>query len=309
VIGKPSALARRGFRPNSAEGFLFAIGCIAAAAVLRWLLGMWFGATLYFVAFFPAVIIASLFAGLWPGMLALGLSVAIGLALFIPPNLMVGPPFVANLAIYVAAGLCTVWLGHLFRTTVSQLQAEQTQRELILNEVEHRARNMGALGAAIIQLSLKDNQEAADTINRRMRTLQATNDLITRAPEMQPDIQSIIRQELAPYDPARCDLRGGPLRLRSDVARTVALVVHELTTNAVKYGALSGGKGRIDIAWTQFDDGIEIAWKESGGPKVTEPVRSGFGTKMIDATVKGLNGSAERTFGENGFSCRITLRV
>lgn len=306
-----AALARRGFEPNSPAGFLFGVACIAGAAGLRWLLGMWFGATLYFVAFFPAVIIASLFAGFWPGMLALALSVVIGLVLFVPTNLMAGlpAPFVANLVIYIVAGLTTVWLGQLFRSAVRELQAEQAERELILKEVEHRARNMGALGAAIVQFSLKDDKATADLINTRMRALQATNDLITRAPKMEPDIESIVRQELAPYDLSRCSLRGGSMPLRSDIARAVGLVVHELTTNAVKYGAFSGESGRIEIEWSQNGDAIVIDWKEEGGPKRETPTRTGFGTKLIDATVKGLSGSAEREFRDHGFTCRVTLRL
>lgn len=311
MIGNPSALARRGFRENSLTGFLFAVACIAIAAAIRWALGMWFGATLYFVAFFPAVIIAALFAGFWPGMFALALSVVLGIYMFIPPNVLAGlsQTFFANLAIYIVAGFFTVWLGHLFRSAVRELQAEQEQRELILKEVEHRARNMGALGAAIVQFSLKDNQEVADLINRRMRTLQATNDLIIRAPEMQPDIESIVRQELAPYELARCALKGGRLRLRSDIARAVALIVHELATNSVKYGALSIAGGRLEVAWAQSGDRIEIEWQETGGPAVAPPTRTGFGTRLIDATVKGLNGSAEREFREDGFFCRVAIRI
>ncbi len=304
------ALARRGFEPNSAAGFFFAVCCIAVATLLRWMLGMWFGATLYFVGFFPAIVLSALFAGFWPGMLALLLSVVIGIALFIPPNVMAGPSvsFFANLAIYIAAGFCTVWLGHLFRSAIRQLQMEQAQRELILKEVEHRARNMGALGAAIVQFSLKDNREAADLINSRMRALQATNDLITRAPKMEPDIESIVRQELAPYDLTRCSLQGRHLPLRSDVARAVGLVVHELTTNAVKYGAFSGNGGRVEVSWAQNGNGLEVEWRERGAPGRENTTRTGFGTKLIDVTVRGLNGTVERTFTDDGLHCRISLR-
>jgi two-component sensor histidine kinase len=307
-IGK---LAQRGFETNSAAGFVFAFVCIVAAALVRWLLGMWFGATLYFVAFFPAVILAALFAGFWPGMAALALSVVAGIALFVPSNMMAGLPvsFVSNLVIYVVAGLSTVWLGHLFRSAIRELQAEQAQRELILKEVEHRARNMGALGAAIVQFSLKDDKETATLINTRMRALQATNDLITEAPKMEPDIEGIVRQELAPYDLARCSMRGGSLALRSDIARAAGLVIHELTTNAVKYGALSTSDGRIEIEWARHADAVEIKWKESGGPKIDTPTRTGFGTKLIDTTVKGLCGTVERAFSESGFSCRLTFRL
>lgn len=305
------ALARRGFEPNSPAGFLFGVACIAVAAAIRWLLGMWFGATLYFVAFFPAVILAALFAGFWPGMLALALSVALGLLLFVPAHVAAGmpSPFLANLVIYVAAGFCTVWLGHLFRSAVRILQAEQREREFILREIEHRSRNMGALGAAIVQLSLPGDPETAALINARMQALQATNDLITRAPKMEADIENIVRRELAPYDASRCTLRGGPLPLRSDIARAVGLVVHELTTNAVKYGALSNPDGRVEVAWTHNGGTIELNWRESGTQNGDTPKRAGFGTKLIDVTAKGLNGSVEREFGDGGMSCRLVLRV
>lgn len=304
------ALARKGFEPNSAAGFLFGLACIAAATLVRLALGMWFGATLYFVAFFPAVALTALFAGFWPGMLALALSVAVGIGLFIPASVLanLSPSFYANLAIYLIAGFFTVWLGHLFRTAVRELQAEQVQRELILKEVEHRGRNMGALGAAIVYYSLKDNKEAADLINRRMKTLQATNDLITQAPELQPGIQTIIKQELAPYGTERYTLDGGPLKLRADLARAVALIVHELVTNAVKYGALSEDTGKLAVSWTQRGDEISIDWQENKNSPIPAPSRVGFGTQLIDATVKGLNGSAERTFGERSYTCRIVLR-
>lgn len=307
---KIGALARRGFKPNSAAGFLFGIGCIAAAALVRWLLGMLFGATLYFVAFFPAVIITALFAGFWPGMVALALSVAIGIYFFVPAAVIAGlqPSFLSNLLIYVVAGFCSVWLGHLFRSVVRELQAEQAQRELILKEVEHRARNMGALGAAIVQFSLKNNREAADLINSRMRTLQTTNDLIIRAPEMQPDIQTVIRHELAPYGPSRCTLKGGELKLRSDIARAVALIVHELTTNSVKYGALSGD-GKLAIRWQHYGDAIGLDWREENASAIAEPARTGFGTRMIDATVKGLSGTVEREYNNNTFTCRIMMKL
>lgn len=305
-----SALARKGFKPNSAAGFLFGLGCIAAATLVRVALGMWFGATLYFVAFFPAVALTALFAGFWPGMLVLALSVAIGIGLFIPAHVLanLSPSFFANLAIYLLAGFFTVWLGHLFRTAVRELQAEQIQRELILKEVEHRGRNMGALGAAIVHYSLKDNKEAADLINSRMKTLQATNDLITQAPELQPDIQTIIKQELAPFGTARCGLEGGTLKLRADVARAVALIVHELVTNAVKYGALSEEQGKLSVSWSGSDAGIVLDWQESKSSSIPPPARTGFGTRLIDATVTGMNGSVERTFGERSYACRIFLR-
>jgi two-component sensor histidine kinase len=168
---------------------------------------------------------------------------------------------------------------------------------------------MGALGAAIVQFTLGDDRETADLINQRMHALQATNDLITRAPAMEPDIESIVRHELAPYDLSRCALRGGRLPLRADIARSVGLIVHELTTNAVKYGALSNGHGRIEISWMKDREFLEMIWRESGVQNGGASTRVGFGTRLIEATVKGLNGTAEREFANGEFTCRISLRV
>jgi two-component sensor histidine kinase len=306
-----SSLARRGFAPNSVGGYAFAVACVAAAVLIRLALGMMFGTTLFFVSFFPAVVLASLFAGAGPGLLALMLSVIVAWYFFFGPigfTPMTSVQIV-NIAVYIVCGLFVVWLGHLFRTAVRDLQAEQAQREMILAEVEHRARNMGAMGAAIVQFSLKDNKEAAALINSRMKTLQATNDLITKSPQLQADIESILRQELSPYDLSRCALNGSPLRLPSNVARAVALIVHELITNAVKYGALSANGGKLNLSWSEKDGALDIEWNEDGGPKITAPGRSGFGTKLIDTTVAGLNGSIEREFRETGLFCRVRVRL
>jgi two-component sensor histidine kinase len=305
-----SLLARKGFRPNSLAGVAFGIGCVAAAAAIRWFLGLTFGNTLQFVPFFPAVILTALFAGAWPAMLALTLSVLVAWFMFVTPYGFgaLSSAQIANVMVYVVSGAFVIWLGQLFRSVVRDLQAEQAQREMILDEVQHRARNMGAMGAAIVQFSLKDNKEAAALINSRMRTLQATNDLITKSPDLQPDIETIIRQELAPYDIARCTLTGAPAPLPSNAARAVALVVHELITNAVKYGALSPSGGSLDLSWSMQDGMLEIDWQEDGGPKISAPTRSGFGTKLIDATVASLNGSVEREFRQTGLRCRVRLR-
>lgn len=306
-----SSLARRGFRPNSPSGVLFGIACVAAAAAIRWLLGMAFGNTLQFVPFFPAVILTALFAGALPALLALALSVLVAWYLFVTPYGFgaLSATQSANVALYIASGLFVVWLAQLFRNAVRDLQAEQAQREMILAEVEHRARNMGAMGAAIVQFSLKDNKEAAALINSRMKTLQATNDLITKSPQLQADIETILRQELSPYDLSRCVLNGSPLRLPSNAARAVALIVHELITNAVKYGALSQDGGKLNLSWSEKDGALDIEWNEDGGPKITAPARSGFGTKLIDTTVAGLNGSIEREFRESGLFCRVRVRL
>lgn len=306
-----SSLARRGFAPNSLSGYAFALACVAAATLMRWLLGMMLGATLFFVPFFPAVVVAALFAGAGPALLALVLSVLISWYLFLLPRGFdpLTTAQLTNMGIYFVSGMFVIWLGQLFRNAVRDLQAEQAQREMILSEVEHRARNMGAMGAAIVQFSLKDNKEAAELINSRMKTLQATNDLITKSPRLQPDIESILRMELAPYGIDRCTMNGGTVRLPSNAARAVALVIHELTTNAVKYGALSRDSGKLNLSWAMKDGALEIEWREHGGPKIAAPARSGFGTKLIDTTVAALSGSVAREFRDDGLYCRVRLQI
>jgi len=103
---------------------------------------------------------------------------------------------------------------------------------------------------------------------------------------------------------------GPPLLLAPDAAQAVAVTLHELATNAVKYGALSEANGRVDLKWShEADDELRLLWKETDGPKVQEPTRNGFGSRVIEQMIAGRSGKARFDWRVEGLVCEITLKV
>jgi two-component sensor histidine kinase len=111
--------------------------------------------------------------------------------------------------------------------------------------------------------------------------------------------------ELEPYDSSRISLHGEPVLLFAKVPTVLALVFHELATNAAKYGALSASNGRLTISWRVSGDRIAVEWTESGGPAVAEPKRRSFGSNLIERSLDGFGGSAKIEFAAAGLVCRL----
>ena len=117
----------------------------------------------------------------------------------------------------------------------------------------------------------------------------------------------MLSQALRPFcTSARCHVEGPPYRLQPRVAVTLTLAMHELATNAAKYGALSNHTGEVHVTWGEATDGLEIVWQESGGPEVREPSREGFGTRMLRrALAQDLGGTVDLVFNPRGLTCRM----
>jgi two-component sensor histidine kinase len=127
------------------------------------------------------------------------------------------------------------------------------------------------------------------------------------------ELSTIVTQELAPFfkeNEARMRIDGPPVLLQPDSAQAIAVVVHELATNAVKYGALSAATGQVELKWTHATDGwVILRWTETGGPPVKEPERHGFGTRVIESMTGQLKGKASFDWRTTGLECVITLRA
>jgi two-component sensor histidine kinase len=126
--------------------------------------------------------------------------------------------------------------------------------------------------------------------------------------------QSIVTDAVAPYRHDQITLDGGPVRLTPKAALTLSMVLHELATNAAKYGALSVPEGRLAICWSvDMEDGarhLKLVWQETGGPEVAAPTRKGFGSKLIERSIaQDLGGVAESSFDPAGlrYTCDVVL--
>jgi PAS domain S-box-containing protein len=190
--------------------------------------------------------------------------------------------------------------------------AEERQR-LLLNELNHRVKNILAIIQGIAHQSFK-GAEVADAARQafegRLAALSAAHNILTRENWEAASIGQIVEDALGPYRSARVSGEGPDVRLPSKTAVSLALALHELATNAAKYGALSAPDGRVRVAWSNDEGRLELRWEERDGPAVSPPAHRGFGTRMIErALASELGGEAHIDFEPAGVVCRLSAAL
>lgn len=187
---------------------------------------------------------------------------------------------------------------------ITEKKQYEEQLRLLNEELGHRLKNTLALVQAIASQTLKatTDKDAVRAFSRRIDALASAHDVLLQQSWTNADIQSIVEGVLASHDDgARITTSGPSLRLAPNAAVSLSMLLHELATNAVKYGALSVPAGRVAVAWTKDSDRLTLTWTESDGPPVTPPSRTGLGSRLI---AMGLVGSADAaiTYAPAGFS-------
>jgi PAS domain S-box-containing protein len=193
-------------------------------------------------------------------------------------------------------------------------RAEQHQRALNA-ELDHRVKNVLATVSAIVGQTQEASRSPADFaagLNRRIRSLAGTHELLSRSHWHGVPLAEIVRRELAPYGTTNTDIRGPLVTLKAEGTQAVATVLHELTTNAAKYGAFSNRTGRVSVQWKWLNNGshdrLVIEWREAGGPPVQAPSQPGYGTSIIRELIPfELGGKVELVFASEGISCRLEI--
>ena len=189
----------------------------------------------------------------------------------------------------------------------------QEQIATLAREAEHRSKNLLANVVATVQLSQSDTPEGLKkAIEGRIEALANVHSLFVQTRWKGAELSTTARQELAPYakSEARAQIRGPRVLLDPNVAQSIAMIFHELATNAAKYGALSVAKGRVDLSWSHEPDGpLELRWTETGGPPVRTPTREGFGGRIIRQLAGQLEGGARFDWRVEGLDCEITLQT
>lgn len=203
----------------------------------------------------------------------------------------------------------------LLRLRRSEAAANRAHRQIGLlgAEAAHRAKNTFALIQAILRTTHAETvAEYMKAVQRRIASLERADSLLSENQWSKADLLALIQSEIAPFqmgDPPRIETIGPGLFVSAKTTRSIAMIIHELAANAVKYGALSVTTGRIEIKWAvDADGGLRIVWTESGGPPVSEPSRHGFGTSMIDRVVTGQHGgTVDFAWQTEGLVCTIRL--
>jgi two-component sensor histidine kinase/PAS domain-containing protein len=190
------------------------------------------------------------------------------------------------------------------RDVTARRRAEQTN-QLITREVEHRARNLISLILSLVQLTKADSAaQFASKIKSRIQGLASTHSLLARQAWDGSDLQSLAREQLASQQD-RVSLSGPPVMLDASRAQDIGMVLHELATNALKYGALSVAGGRVAVDWQLANADIVLIWTERGGPEPRPPERKGFGSLLIAQLAVQLGGGLTYDWGAEGLSVAL----
>jgi PAS domain S-box-containing protein len=197
---------------------------------------------------------------------------------------------------------------------VTQRKQSERLRALLVEELNHRVKNTLATVQALANQTLRHSSDASDfaaSFSGRLQSLARTHTLLTQNTWQGAELHPVLRdQVLAETDENRIALEGPAVMLDPQSALHVALAAHELATNARKYGALSVPEGRLSIRWSvEFQDGqvLKLDWREEGGPPVRAPTKRGFGSNLIEQSLKTRGGTSVLSYQAEGLVCTITL--
>jgi PAS domain S-box-containing protein len=196
---------------------------------------------------------------------------------------------------------------------ITERKRSDEQITTLAREAEHRAKNVLATVQATVKLSQSDTVDGLKrAIEGRVQALGNVHTLFIHSRWMGAELSNIAEQELAPYlqdGAARARIDGPHLVLEPNAAQAIAVTLHELATNAAKYGALSVAEGSVEVKWSRAADGLLVLrWTERGGPPVKQPMRQGFGTRVIERMITGsLKGTMRFDWRAQGLACEIAL--
>jgi PAS domain S-box-containing protein len=203
----------------------------------------------------------------------------------------------------------------LTRDITRRKQAEKRQ-DLLSAELDHRVKNVLARVAAVVRHTRRRTRTADEFVNAldgRIRSIAAAHALLSQSRWSGVGLTELIRHQLAPYTTEINTTISGPdVTLTSEQTQAVAMVIHELATNAAKHGALSSPDGRVSVSWDRTGTDaaaiLTITWRELGGPPIAVPIRSGYGCGLIrDLIPHELGGTVDPTFVSDGLCCKIEI--
>jgi PAS domain S-box-containing protein len=196
-------------------------------------------------------------------------------------------------------------------TDITERRRTEERQAFLAREVDHRARNVLAVVQSILRLTKTHSVDAyVAAVEGRIKALSHAHMLLSESRWEGADLARLIAEELDPYRIGNLDVvsvEGPETILDPRRAQTLALAVHELATNAAKYGALTTSSGKVNLRWTVDDDGLTIKWLEMNGPRVVAPTTQGYGTRVIRASLEQLSGKAIFDWHASGLHCTLSL--
>ena len=194
-------------------------------------------------------------------------------------------------------------------TDINDRKLAEERQSYLTREVDHRARNVLAVVQSILRLTKSQNiDDYVTAVEGRIKALSHAHMLLSESRWEGADLGRLVREELDPYRVGDAVSTEGPETILDPRrAQTLALAIHELATNAAKYGALNSPSGKVKLIWQDNENGLSIQWLESGGPKVRAPETQGYGTKVIRASLEQIGGRALFDWRPTGLHCSLSL--
>src|SRR6266700_3271018 len=292
----------------------FAAGCLALSTIARWGVAQ-LRPDVFFTPYFPAVFLAAAIGGARIGIATAIAGGVLGVTVNFGSAIADSARFALLVMFWAVCGFA-IWGVEHYRTIVAQqredskrLIREEEYRKLLVEELQHRLKNKTSTIHAVLHQVLQDQPQIWGSIDRRLRALSATDDLIARVDGSGCDIKDLLRSELGPYGHVRFNLNGDPLFLPAKLAVSLALMFHELATNAGKYGAFSAASGMLQVSWSVSDDNLSVIWDETEGPTVENVGPAGFGTKLLASALRAFDGKTEISFLKSGVHCTMQCRI
>ncbi len=188
---------------------------------------------------------------------------------------------------------------------ITERKEREEKEHLLMREINHRAKNMLSVVDAIAhQTATRNPEDFIERFSERIQALSANQDLLVRNQWNGVEIEDLVRAQLAPFADligSRIGVQGPKLRLRAASAQAIGLALHELATNAGKYGALSTDRGRLDVCWGIDGDTFTMSWTERDGPPVSAPKRRGFGTIVMETMAeRSVDGAVDLDYAPSG---------
>ena len=266
-----------------------------------------------FFTYYTAVLLTAFFCGLGPALFAVAISGITALYLFLPPrwSFETSVQGAVALSAFFTIALLMIAVVASLHAAIKKILAQEQETKLLANELQHRTINLLTVIQSIAQRSLTGDISLAqgrEIFEARLQALARTHQQLTSSKIDVVSLDEIVRSELEAFS-SRTKIEGDEIFLDYQQAQKFSLAVHELATNALKYGALSAPTGGVRIAWSVSNNGkgreLEFRWKEYGGPPVVVPTREGFGSTLLKAAFV----KSRMNYAPDGFSCEIEANV
>lgn len=300
-----------GLRPGSPGGIAFALACVSLATAIRILLGEVGPESAAFAPYYSATLVIAFVCGWASAAISALVGGTLAYVLFLLPDKDLArssATVIVSLGLYGASSVVIIWSAESYRRLLLLLEEQDKLRTLFSDELVHRVKNTLAVVQNVIRRSIPDQPELRKKLCDRIAALADTNDILMHAAGTGTFVR-LIERELARFGSSRVHVSGPDFTCARETLTLLSLVIHELATNAAKYGAFTTDAGSLYLDWSIVSGRLDLEWRECGVTGMGQPQSKGFGSKLLDAVAKRFNGSVHLELADDGLICRLTLQL